>query len=260
MRNVIVANFPKNGKRTEELIKLVRAQIHNAQIFGWRAADFIIVTNISYLNDLWGTWFVVNLNDHAYTASKLFAAQYLYKNKILDEPIWLHDLDAWQNAPFVEPQFADAGFCHYSRPTINGGSQFWRPSGIDIIDTLVSSMHRFIKEEPCLNEKLPPFGNRITVLNSTYNIGCSGFLERYAAADKPIKICHLHPTNRIAWQTHALNRNGLGVISVSDQLRATIKKFFKVQDKLDEEGLLAQANKIKKYGTKFKRILSQALV
>ena len=76
---------------------------------------------------------------------------------------------------------------------------------------------------------------RTTVLNTTYNVGSSGFFPRAHRADKPIKVCHFNPTNRIAWETHRLNRDGMNITSVSSRLEITLRKYFDLAYKLRSE-------------------------
>ena len=94
------------------------------------------------------------------------------------------------------------------------------------------------REEPtldkyCLNNK-----KRVTILNSKWNVGCSGFIPRYERADEhPVKVCHFHPDNRIAWQTHVLDRNATGIVSVTPELEAVVRKYYpNLQIELDKEG------------------------
>jgi hypothetical protein len=86
------------------------------------------------------------------------------------------------------------------------------------------------KEEPALNAvlKSPEYRDRTTVLDSTFNVGCSGFVERYRRAAKPVLVCHMHPTNRIAWDTHVNDRNDLGERAVSPRLlELLVRRFHK---------------------------------
>ena len=48
-------------------------------------------------------------------------------------------------------------------------------------------------------------------------------------------MCHFNPTNRIAWETHRLNRDGMGMISVSSRLENTLRKYFDLAYKLRSE-------------------------
>lgn len=245
MKNVIVANFPSNGYKAAELMKITQAQSEVSKFFGWKEEDFIIVSNKDKCCNF-GTWVRADLNKSCLTGSKLFAVEFLYENNIVSDDIWAHDLDAWQNSEFIVPEFLDAGFSQYSRPKINGGSQFWKKSGLDILKYTIDLINKrqSPKEEPCIQEMYPKFSSRVSVLDHSYNIGCSGFVERFERAFKPIQVCHLHPTNRIAWQTHALDRNGLGYKSVCENLENILRSFYTLQTELDEEGKKARINKI----------------
>jgi len=249
MKNIIVANVPeKQTHRSKQLKTMVEAQIYNSKTFGWGAKDCILITNKeNYIEDC---GIIVHhepdMNNFCMTGSKLFALKSLIEKTSIDGPFWLHDLDCWQSAPIECPDFLDAGFCFYSRPKINGGSQFWKRSGKDILDEVISEIKKSKspREEPIL-DKICKDNERVTVLNSTYNIGCSGYSVRYERAEKPIKVCHLHPYNRIAWQTHTLDRDGLGYFSVSEKLEENLRKFFPdLQKRLDEEGLKRRNQKI----------------
>jgi len=68
-----------------------------------------------------------------------------------------------------------------------------------------------IELEPTLNRVLTSkqYRDRVTVLNNTFNVGCSGFAKRWERSLKPIRVSHFHRYNRTAWETHALDRNGL---------------------------------------------------
>ena len=64
----------------------------------------------------------------------------------------------------------------------------------------------------------PAYKHRVTVLNSTYNMGCSGFVERYLNSDKPIPVCHFCPDLRIGVKTQLLGQKGLNVQIVDERL------------------------------------------
>jgi hypothetical protein len=229
MKNVMVANYNKKSKtKFENLKTLLAAQIENSLELEWSPKDICIVANFKFEHKKIKTM-VSDLNEHCFTGSKMFGLKWIM-DKIDDEVYWAHDLDCWQCFKFECPKFNDVGICEYSRPTLNGGSVFWRNSAKDIVsmvmETIVKEMSP--KEEPILNKilKSKEYKKRVTVINSTYNVGCSGFAKRYERAIKPIRVSHFHPTNRIAWETHALDRNCLGYKSVSDRLEKLIRKFF----------------------------------
>jgi len=236
MKNVMVANLlPHSRTGRDELITMAQAQIENSLEVGWQVEDICLITNFDFEHH--GVKAMkTNLNQHCSTGSKMFGIRWLIKQN-LDSVYWAHDLDCWQGVWFDVPDFKDVGIAEYSQPKFNGGSVFWRPEADDIIEHVADILidQKAAKEEPTLNKvlKSDPFKERVTVLNSTYNLGCSGFVKRYNRANKPICVSHFHPTNRIAWETHCLYRNGGGMKSVSPRLEALIRRFWpKIATKL----------------------------
>jgi len=241
MKNLLVANFQppadsgndkKKGMDINGLKLFINAQIDNSLHLGWDPKDIILVTNfMHHYNGI--NAFVTNLNSSCLTGSKMFTIKWLYENNIIDDTIWAHDLDAWQNDPFYEPEFKDVGVSTYSRPKFNGGSIFIKPSALDIINEIINNIitNNEDREEPTINEilKSNKYKDRVTVLNNTYNVGCSGYKERYERSSKPIKVCHFNPLNRLAWWTFVGDRHKLGQ-AASDRLASLLtKKFGKYQ-------------------------------
>ena len=229
MKNVMIANFNEKSKfRMDGLITNIQAQIANSFELNWKPEDICLIGNFDfeYRNV---KMMRCNLNNICLTGSKMFGIRWLLQQNI-DTVYWTHDLDCWQSVEFSTPEFKDVGLCEYSRPTFNGGSVFWRNTAKDIVNFVVETIEseQSRKEEPILNRILrsDQYKSRVTILNSTYNIGCSGFVKRYERATKPICVSHFHPTNRIAWDTHALDRNHLGHKSISDRLERLIRSFY----------------------------------
>jgi hypothetical protein len=226
MKNLIVANYRKDGKCSlDELKKLIQAQIDNSLDLGWDRKDLIILANFEMEHNNVTTQ-TANLNDSCFTGSKIFATQVVLKDV---DVVWSHDLDAWQNVWFDCPEFKDVGISCYSRPKLNGGSIFWRKSAQDMVDEIANhiKLNNESKEEPTINKILsqPQYKDRVTILDHTFNVGCSGYIPRYQRAIKPIRVCHFHPTNSIAWETHALDRSGAG-ISITPRLEKLIRSYW----------------------------------
>jgi hypothetical protein len=248
-KNVLVANFKEDKKLEfkhdrkrregmDNLVKLIKAQIKNSLLLGWEAEDIILVTNFDFeFMGVKATY--LELNKKCLTGSKMYAVKEILERDLSDI-IWAHDLDAWQNVWFDCPEFLDVGACEYSRPKFNGGSVFWRKSSLDMVDEIIKRIEEKeqAKEEPTLDAvfKSDEYKDRVTVLNPTYNVGCSGFVKRYKHAIKPIKVCHLHPTNRIAWETHCLDRNGTNFRSISSRLEVVLREHWVLAQELSEEG------------------------
>lgn len=229
MKNVMIANLHKHSRfNIDDLIVNVKAQLDNSLELNWKPEDICLIGNFDFeYKDI--KMMRCDLNNFCLTGSKLFGLQWLMQ-KSLDSVYWTHDLDCWQNVEFECPEFKDVGISQYSTPRFNGGSVFWRDSGRDIVGTVIDAIikEKSQKEEPILNKVLKDkkYMPRVTILNSTYNIGCSGFVKRYERATKPICVSHFHPTNRIAWDTHALDRNRLGQKSIADRLERLIRSFY----------------------------------
>ena len=242
MKNLMVANLRKKSKRYtgDKTDTLLKAQIENSLELGWSVSDLIVITNFPFAYQ--GMHSVeAELNKFCWTGSKMFAVKYAFEQLKVDDVIWARDLDLWQDHWCDCPDFKDAGAACYSRPKFNGGSVFWRPSAIDIINKIIESLiqEKANKEEPTLNHvfKSPEFADRVTTLNYTYNVGCSGYYERYTRSDKPIKACHFHPYNRLAWETHCFDRNGIGEKGISDRLEKLIRKYYpNVATQISAEG------------------------
>lgn len=231
MKNLIVINAQTNGKaKHHELQAMAEAQIENSLNLGWHPRDLILVTNLKFETS--ATIVRAGLHDGCLTGAKMFALEHLFAEGaiVAGEMWWAHDLDAWQNHPFDEPALRDIGLAEYSRPKFNGGSVFLRYSSQDLIKAVTDHIrsHLMMKEEPAINEVLrrPEHSSRVTVLNSTYNVGCSAYKVRYDRSEKPILVSHFHPTNRLAWLTHVHGQNEARQPSVSRRLAELLARRF----------------------------------
>lgn len=248
-KNCMVANKTDSKRYSFDKIELlVKAQIENSIEIGWDPEDIWLISNFDY--EYMGVKSInTSLNKKCLTGSKMFGMKFLFDNGMMkDTVVWSHDLDAWQNVPFNAPHFKDVGIVCYSNTKYNGGSIFWREASRDIVDEVVRRIleNQQNKEEPTLNAvlKSTDYAHRVTVLNNTYNVGCSGYVVRYDKSIKPIRVCHFHPYNRMAWETHALDRNGLDTKGITDRLEKTIRKYYKkLPQELPEESKKVQAER-----------------
>lgn len=249
MKNLLSANIVKKNKRSEEILTLLKAQIHNSLDLGWDKKDILVVSNFDfeYMNV---KSFNIELNKTCLTGTKLFGLEYIFDMGYdQNETVWSHDLDAWQNYWFDEPFIKDVGATYYSKPKFNGGSIFWKNTSKDILNEAIKIIlsNSEAKEEPTLNDLFKnKYKDRVEVIDNTFNVGCSGFVERYLRSSKPIKVAHFHPYNRIAWETHRLDRNGIGVKTVDARLESIIREYYPdLNYSLTEEGFIAQKEKSK---------------
>lgn len=245
MKNFIIANEShKSRYKFEKIDLLLKAQIENSLDVGWQIKDIILLANFDY--EFMGVKSTnISLNKKCLTGSKMFGMKYLFDNDLVDDVIWAHDLDAWQNVSFSCPKFKEVGITTYSNPKYNGGSIFWKASAKDIVYKIIDEINnnKENKEEPTLNRilKSKEYKNRVTNVNNTFNVGCSGYVKRWDRSIKPIRVCHFHPYNNIAWETHALDRNGLDVVGVSNRLENILRKYYPdLATELCKDGKIAQ--------------------
>lgn len=232
MKNFMVANINKESNSRysfDNLDVLLKAQVDNSLDLGWNIDDIILIANFDY--EFMGVKSIkTKLNTTCLTGSKMFSIKWLFENTDIDEVIFAHDLDCWQNVWFSEPEFADVGIARYSSKKFNGGSLFWRRSALDIVNLVVETIidKGEVREEPTLNKilKSNEYTDRVTVVNNTFNVGCSGFVKRYNRSIKPIHVCHFHPYNTIAWETHALDRNKIDEVAITVRLERLLRKYY----------------------------------
>lgn len=229
MKRLLVANSQENNKRyiLDNISIILKAQIENSLDLGWKTDDIILLSNFDF-KYMGVKAQKIELNNFCFTGSKIFGVKYLFDSGIQDI-IWASDLDCWQNVSFECPKFRDIGLTRYYNRNYNGGSIFWKSSSKDIIDDVVSELikNNATREEPILNKVLKSkYKKRITVINHTFNVGCTGFVQRYLQSIKPICVYHFHPYNRIAWETHVLDRSKIGEGSISIRLERILRKYY----------------------------------
>ncbi len=232
MKNVMVARF-QPGQQNCLLTKLetyIKAQVENSLEVGWSPKDIIVLTNFDF--EFMGV--KARRMSFIYPSlfcSKIFAVYDLFKNDYVNEELWVHDLDAWQNSWFDCPRFRDVGICKYLRSTFNGGSVFYKPGAKDIV-ALLSLLLRKIKgsEEPIMSRvlEMAAYKHRVTILNPTYNLGCCNFINRYIKSNQPIRVCHFHPEVPKGAQMHLFGQNRLHTKTVDERLERLIQRYFHV--------------------------------
>jgi len=246
MKKLMVANIQKSSKCSiEDLTTLLKLQIENSLNIGWDVNNIILLSNFDF-EFMEVKAIKVVLNDFCLTGSKIFGTKFVFDNKLADI-IYAADLDCFQDIWFNCPEFKDVGVTQYSRPKINGGVIFWKNSAIDIIGQIVNALvsNKEKREEPTLNKILKLYEDRVTVLESGFNLGCSGYILRFMRSEKPVKSYHFHPSNRIAWETHVLDRNGIGS-KISERLECLIRKYYpNLATELSDKGKERRAQHIK---------------
>jgi len=260
MKNLMIANLSLNKRYSLQKINtLLEAQIENSLALGWRTKDIILLANFDY-KFMGVKSQKIPLNEKCLTGSKMFGLKYLFDNDIIKDKIWAHDLDCWQNASFECPKFKHVGIACYSTSKYNGGSLFWKKEAKDIVEEIIRIIteNKEDKEEPTLNKvlKSKEYKKRVTIVNNTFNVGCSGYVKRWNRSIKPIHVCHFHPYNHTAWETHALDRNGLDQKGITDRLETLLRKYYPgLATELGENGKKAQKERKEERLAKEKALL-----
>jgi hypothetical protein len=231
VKNMMAVNCRPGGKISEEALRqLVNVQVENSLTLGWAPQDILIVTNMDL--DVPVTVVRTPLNETCLTGSKMFALDILFALGLIrsDEVWWAHDLDAWQNHWFEPPHFLDIGLAEYSKPKFNGGSIFLRAEARDMVTAILEKItaSKARQEEPAINTVLrsTSFKDRVTVLNSTYNVGCSAYAVRHGRSEKPILVSHFNPKGKTSWNTHIFGDRRLPETSVSPRLFTLLVRHF----------------------------------
>ncbi len=223
MKNMLAVNFRPGGRLAEKALRaLVDAQIENSLALGWAPQDVVVVSNLDL--DVPATVIRTPLNDTCLTGTKMFALDHLFSLGLIrgDEAWWAHDLDAWQNYWFEPPPFPDIALAEYSTPEFNGGSIFLRAGARDMVSAIKKKIAATgaRQEEPAINAVLrsAAFRERVGVLNSTFNVGCSAYSVRHTRSEKPILVSHFNPMRESSWRTHIFGDRKLAETSVSPRL------------------------------------------
>ena len=215
------------------LQKNIHCQIDNSLDLGWKAEDIFLATNFDYEYREVRTFQIKGSSD--IFLSKLKILEKLFRDKIITDNVWLHDFDCWQNMAFDFPKIKDIGVIYYvaaglknKEGAINGGSVFYRPSALGMIQAMVRykiEKNSSTDEGPITNIcKCTEHKERTTILNNTYNVGQTWLPKRYVLADKPIRVAHFHPRKR--WLQFCEKKNGIQTQIVSDRLKALLGKYF----------------------------------
>jgi len=203
----------------DELFSYFRAQVDNSLRLGWDPSDIIICTNLDFkYKDVT----IIQLDDIC-NYNKYFNKQYgiaeLLRRELITEDFWFHDFDDWQLTPFTFPEFdTDIGLCRYINFTQwNTGSIFIKPASKDIWELIVEFMKLNENHSDLLQTgdenifnfmytQYPEIQTRFTELDSTFNVGVTGFVDRYKKASMPIKIGAFKPgsSGHMLFKQHGL--------------------------------------------------------
>ena len=248
MKNVIVFQefvHHTDGRhdwKKEELFNYFRAQIDNSLYWGWDKKDIVVCTNYDFEYKDIKPVRLQKISINA-TSNKEYAIYELLSEGIIKENFWLHDFDDWQIEKFDFPEFGgDIGLAKYCGcggdcdcVRWNCGSIFTKPSAIDIWELF----YNFVEQNKD-NKKFISDGNdeiyidtlyvnyqevrdRISKINSEYNVGCSGFSDRYGIANKPVKVIAFKPNVKRDLEIFVNGNNDFNVKLADDRLMNLFK-------------------------------------
>ena len=223
----------------ESTYDLIRAQIDNSLDCGWNTKDIIIATNFEFEYRGVKTYVLDDICEYSQFFHKQYATLEMMKKGVFEGcNIWYHDLDAFQLEPFDFPYFeGDWGTCVY--PNGDGhscqcGVIYLKSTSQDmfqyLVDNMKSRVYNTHDDEVVIRNDIklnPKYANRVSVLNTAYNLGMTGFRYRYNWAEKPIKVVHFHPDDERQWDCMVNGENDLGIKVVNDRLVTIIKKLKK---------------------------------
>ena len=199
MKNLLIYISPEKRFNVENE-KYIKIQIENSLDY-WRPEDIMLVTNFPY--EYMGVK-SLEVPDELYSTTSICVIKinviiYLLDHKLLNEPAWFHDTEAWQIAPFDLQLEKDLVLTDYGWDLKwNGGSMFFKPSALDMFKWWKFSINEIHKDDEkalmLLTERnFNNMNERIQRLNVTYNLGKRHRQENYYNADKPLKVVHFHP-------------------------------------------------------------------
>lgn len=199
MKNIIVYLNPSKSF-DYECARYVEIQIDNSLNY-WPPEDIILVTNFPYRYHSVEALTVTDdlICEFDAKACKVNVIIYLLEKKILVEPAWYHDLEAFQNNPFEIKLEKDLGLTDYGwKPNWNTGSFFFKPPALEIFYWLRDEVYKYrANEEPVLwilwKRNYNNIHARCQKINITYNLGKRNVEYNLSIADKPIRVVHFHP-------------------------------------------------------------------
>ena len=185
--------------------QLVKVQIENSFLLGWKKEDIILVTNFDYqYGDIKATVLKdVEFFDRKPQASKINAIIKMFEHGLIsdNELYWFHDLDAYQlqiiteeEIGLAEADMALTGYGVISRWST--GIVYFKKGSLDIFKQIQQVMYKYnINEEfalGMLTKGNKDIAERTKKLNKSYNFTPPKFTYLYSRALKPLRVAHFH--------------------------------------------------------------------
>lgn len=236
MKNLMV--FIHHSKRFKKVDKyrdvglFARLQIDNSLSWGWRPEDIMLVTNFPF--EYHGIKSIV-VSDNCFkakqrTVSKINAILELYERGLIDDLMWFHDLDAFQNDPIpwlnLNGKLLALTHSSVGDSRFSTGVMFFSLGARSLFQQIRDRCYRDnINEEVALRSLIKEnksIKQNIMVLEIGHNFAIRkrDVVKNYGEADKPIKVLHFIPTDpRLC--SHAKDQTSLEVAFplMSDRLK-----------------------------------------
>ena len=71
----------------------------------------------------------------------------------------------------------------------------------------------------------PTYAHRVSVLDTSFNMGNTEYVDRYRLATKPLKVVHFSADDERQWDMFANGNNDCGVPFINDRLKSIIEKY-----------------------------------
>lgn len=235
MKNVLIYNIINSSERypKDTLLRTLQAQVDNSLRLGWEAEDIIIGTNFEFEYMGVKAYQLNNVCEYNPFVNKWYGMLELMQRGILQDDFWFHDQDNWQLYPIEFPTFTGVvGGCTYVfTPEWNTASMFIKKNAVDILE--------YIKEFMDLNSELNLFSDEnyiallrahtevssyLSTINNEYNVGITKMENRYEAANKPVKVVGVKPSNEQDIKK-LTGDNLLGVSLLTDELLSIFQQY-----------------------------------
>jgi len=221
--------------------RMVRVQIDNSLELGWKLEDIVIAADFPFSYNGYkgvvipreGMGFVHTRRSRG--VNKVVTILWLYEQGYLNDSVFFHDLDAFQNYPFFEcpdPQYHsfDLTVAQYGdSKTYNAGCMFFKAAARDIWqDLLRLCRQNGWDEERALTVGYPPGKDpRVGMLDISYNVGKYDTVKKWRGGIQPPRILHFHPNIRGNYAFYVQGRNEANQPLVCERVGRLITKHFR---------------------------------
>ena len=219
--------------------RMVKIQIDNSLEIGWTRQQIILATDFPYSYNGVQSVVVENAETRAgrkiRDINKVGTILWLYDQGLLDEDIFFHDLDAFQNHDFLD--FPDEQYRPFPLsvapygdevPRYNTGCMFFKPSARPIWKRIYEQIspikRRYSGEEAeaALLDLYPPGQQtHVAMLDISYNIFRRNVIQNWLNCIQPPRIVHFHPMwyRGAYYRLFVLGQNELKKSLVSERLQ-----------------------------------------